>query len=98
SDAKRLTSGEGPQKVYGFGLYTYGWFFEQFLASQDALYANNNNGRTAPATQAVFNAPAGQAALDIWKQGIQQGWLLDTGRNGNDDQNAFRAGRFAMTL
>jgi sn-glycerol 3-phosphate transport system substrate-binding protein len=50
--AKKLVKKDASGKVsqYGFSMAIYGWFFEQLVAKQGALYANNGNGRTAKAT------------------------------------------------
>lgn len=44
--AKKLTIKEGGNvKQYGFSMLNYGWFFEELLATQGALYVDNENGR-----------------------------------------------------
>ncbi|MDI3257949.1 MAG: ABC transporter substrate-binding protein, partial [Kyrpidia sp.] len=55
ADARKLakTGPDGKPTRYGMALAIYGWFFEQYLANQGALYADNGNGRQARATAAV---------------------------------------------
>ncbi len=98
--ARKLTKKDASGQVsqYGAVLAIYGWLVEQFLANQNALYVDNGNGRDKPATAAVFNSPAGEAAFGLWKQGLQDGWLLNTGRVTGDAQNAFIAGKAAMNI
>ncbi|MBV9119305.1 MAG: ABC transporter substrate-binding protein [Chloroflexi bacterium] len=99
-DARKLTKKDasGQTSQYGAGWYVYGWFMEQFLANQNALFVNNGNGRQAPATEAAFNSPVAQNTLNFWKQGLQEGWFLNTGRVSGDADNAFKGGKMAMTL
>ncbi len=99
ADAQKLTQKSGGQTTqYGAGWYIYGWFFEQFMANQNALYADNGNGRDKPATTAVFNSPIGITTMNFWKQGVQDGWFLNTGRVSGDAQNAFKAGKMAINI
>ncbi|MBV8087520.1 MAG: ABC transporter substrate-binding protein [Chloroflexi bacterium] len=98
ADAQKLAQGSGQSKVYGAGWYIYGWFFEQFLANENALYVDGGNGRQGTASMAVFNGPQGQGIMNFWKQGVQDGWFLNTGRVSGDAQNAFKAGKFAINI
>ena len=44
--SEKLTIKEGGNvKQYGFSMLNYGWFFEELLATQGALYVDNENGR-----------------------------------------------------
>ena len=36
-----------------------GWFLEQWFARAGELYADNGNGRLAPATQVLYDGPSG---------------------------------------
>jgi sn-glycerol 3-phosphate transport system substrate-binding protein len=38
----------------------HGWFYESFIANQYANYINNDNGRSAPATESLIAEDAGQ--------------------------------------
>ena len=42
--SEKLTIKEGGNvKQYGFSMLNYGWFFEELLATQGALYVDNEN-------------------------------------------------------
>ena len=79
-------------------LAIYGWFFEQFNAVSGAHYVDNDNGRSAPATKAVFNGPEGVAFLDWWKKLYDEGVMGNFGRKTVDTRNAFLAGQTAMIV
>jgi sn-glycerol 3-phosphate transport system substrate-binding protein len=44
---------------YCVSFGTVGWYFEQILANSGGLYFNNDNGRTARATEVMINQPQG---------------------------------------
>ena len=94
--AKRLVQ-SGATKS-GISLAVYGWFFEQLLARQGALYANNGNGRDAAATAVVFQGEAGVRILDWWAKMVKDGVATNPGRKTSDTQRAFAAGQTAMTF
>ncbi|MGV8981309.1 ABC transporter substrate-binding protein [Clostridium sp.] len=84
---------------YGFSMAIYGWFFEQLIAKQGQLYANNNNGRTDRATAVEFEKNgAGLNILKEWQTLIKSGNVGNFGRKTDDTKNAFSAGRSAMIL
>ena len=93
--AKALTKGD----VKGFGVRPYGWFFEQELAIQGALYGTPDNGRQgSPATKAVFNGPEGVNFINWWNDMLKGGTAVNLGNNGNDVDAAFAAGKVAMVM
>jgi len=98
--SKKLVKKDSSGKVtqYGYSMAIYGWFFEQFMAKQGALYANNGNGREKRATAVVFNDEAGQNILNWWKKLVDEGLAGNFGRNYDDTVNAFTAGRTAMFI
>jgi sn-glycerol 3-phosphate transport system substrate-binding protein len=98
--AKKLTKKDaaGKVEVYGAAFAIYGWFFEQFNAVSGGYYVDNENGRTKPATKAVFNGPEGVAILEMWKKLYDQGILGNYGRTTVDTRNAFVAGKTAMII
>lgn len=98
--AEKLTVKDGDKVTrYAMGLYIYGWFYEAFLAGLDALYVNNDNGRTARATAIDYDKNgAGKIILEKWKKLVDDGAIYNFGTNGNDSQAAFVAGQIAMTL
>ncbi|MBE3564083.1 MAG: ABC transporter substrate-binding protein [Hydrogenibacillus schlegelii] len=92
--AKKLTK----DGRYGASFAIYGWFMEQFFANQGALLVNNGNGRDALATESLLNGDAGVKTLTWWKGMIDDGSMLNLGRKTSDTQQAFAAGKVAMTL
>ncbi|AIS51634.1 carbohydrate ABC transporter substrate-binding protein, CUT1 family [Thermoanaerobacter kivui] len=98
--SKKLIKKDASGKVtqYGYSMAIYGWFFEQFMAKQGALYANNGNGRDARATTVVFNDEAGRNIVNWWKKLVDEGLAGNFGRNYDDTLNAFTAGRTAMFI
>lgn len=83
---------------YGFSMAIYGWYFEQLLAKQGALYVNNGNGREKRATKVVFNSEAGKNILRWWKRLIDKGIAGNFGRNYDDTINAFISGKTCMIV
>ena len=100
ADAQRLTKRDDTGKVTrpGMALAIYGWFFEQFLAEQNSMYANNNNGRDSMATAASFNSPQGEKILDWWSGMVKDGSTVNMGRKTADTMKAFVSGQTAMTI
>ena len=100
ADAQKLTKRDDSGKVTrpGMALAIYGWFFEQFLAEQNAQYANNGNGRDSMATGVSFNSPQGEKVLDWWSGMVKDGSTVNMGRKTADTMKAFVAGQTAMTI
>ena len=98
--ARKLTvkDSSGTVTQYGAAFAIYGWFFEQFLAVSGGYYANNENGRAAPATAAAFNSPEGVKVLEWWKANVDEGIMANYGRKTVDTRNAFLAGQTAMFI
>ncbi|MBI5667295.1 MAG: extracellular solute-binding protein [Chloroflexi bacterium] len=67
---------------YCFTWPNHGWFFEQWLAQQNGLFANNDNGRADRATEVVFNSPAGVAILQWLDDMKSKGYLYYSGAQG----------------
>ena len=80
----------------------HGWFFEQWLAQQNALYANNGNGRDARATEVVFNSDAGVAILAWLDAMYDAGYLYYSGAQGGSSwatvDQAFQTQQVAMAI
>ncbi|HET8626414.1 MAG TPA: ABC transporter substrate-binding protein [Thermomicrobiales bacterium] len=94
---KKDSSGKVTQ--YGISIAIYGWFFEQFLATENALYADPDNGRGAQrATKVVYNQDPGVKIVDWWNGLVQKGVAVNLGRNTSDTQKAFIAGQIPMTI
>ncbi|MDX1992203.1 MAG: extracellular solute-binding protein [bacterium] len=87
---------------YCFTFPNHGWFFEQWLAQQNALYANNDNGRAERATEVVFNSPEGVAILNWLDEMQAAGYLYYSGAQGGDSwatvDQAFQAQQVAMAI
>ncbi len=96
--AKKLVDGGATKS--GITLSVYGWFFEQLMARQGALYADHGNGRDGPATGVAFNKEeAGVRILEWWARMVKAGIASNPGRApaGNSAaQRAFSAGQTAM--
>ena len=58
-----------------------GWFLEQWLAKAGELYANNENGRAAPATNVLFAGTAGVELMTFLQQMVVDGLAVDVGPN-----------------
>ncbi len=69
---------------YCFTWPNHGWFFEQWLAQQNALFANNDNGRAERATEVAFNSDAGVAVLTWLDDMYDKGYLYYSGAQGGD--------------
>ncbi len=94
--AKRLVTSGATQS--GITIAIYGWFFEQLMARQGAVYANHGNGRDAPASAVVFNQEEeGPRVLEWWARMIKAGVATNPGRPTAASQRAFAAGQTAMT-
>lgn len=97
--AKKLTIKSGGKVTqHGFGAALYGWFLEQFAATSGALYCDHNNGRDGHATQINLTSPQVLQAVDGWADMAAKGYAVDTGRTTTAAENAFMAGRMAITF
>jgi len=76
------------------------WYVEQLLAVGGDLYVNNNNGRDAPATEAVFNESRGKEIFEWWGGLMKSGDAQNVGRNPTGDAHflAVGAGQASMTF
>jgi sn-glycerol 3-phosphate transport system substrate-binding protein len=64
-----------------------GWYIEQWFANMDELYADNGNGRLAPATEVLFDGPAGVEMLSFVQGLVTDGLAVYVGDNaGGADQ------------
>lgn len=83
----------------GYAMAIYGWFFEQLIATQGELYADNENGRSANASAVAFDSNgSGLKIVEAWKSLLDSGNATNYGRATADTMNAFFAGRVAMIL
>jgi len=67
-----------------------GWFVEQFNAKAGRLYANNDNGRSAKATEMLFNSPESAADLGELGKLVKDGLAFNVGENANGQQQLFK--------
>lgn len=58
-----------------------GWFLEQWFARADEPYADNDNGRSAPATEVLFDSPAGVELMTFVQSMINDGLAVSIGDN-----------------
>jgi sn-glycerol 3-phosphate transport system substrate-binding protein len=58
-----------------------GWFLEQWFGRAGQLYADNGNGRVAPATQVLYADETGVELLTFVQQMIQDGLAVSVGDN-----------------
>ncbi|MCP4964244.1 MAG: ABC transporter substrate-binding protein [bacterium] len=75
---------------------TVGWFFEQILANSGGLYFNNDNGRTARATEVAFNSGQGVEVFEFLTGLIADGHAPSLGNTWSDTDSVFFAGEAAM--
>ncbi|MDJ0768540.1 MAG: ABC transporter substrate-binding protein [Ilumatobacter sp.] len=64
-----------------------GWFIEQWFANAGELYADNDNGRAAPATRVLYDSPAGVELLTFVQQLVQDGLAFYVGGNASGQDN-----------
>jgi len=78
--AKALTKKDGNGNIITSGITwpLHSWFFEQYLALQDAPLVNNDNGRTGIASKAEFNTEAGLNFLNLWKELADNDYMVNT--------------------
>ena len=84
----------GVQHCVTFG--TVGWFFEQILANSGGLYFNNDNGRTARATEVEFNKGQGVEVFEFLTGLIADGHAPNLGNTWSDTDSVFFAKEAAM--
>ena len=58
-----------------------GWFLEQWFGRAGALYADNGNGRLAPATQVLYDGTTGVDLLTFVQSMINDGLAVTVGDN-----------------
>ena len=82
----------------GFSILTYGWFFEQLVATQGGLYVNEDNGRSGDATEALFNGEEGLKVFNFLDTMNKAGTFGNFGTNWDDIRAAFSTEKVAMYL
>lgn len=78
----------------------HGWFFEQWLAQQDAAIANNDNGRTERATEVLLNSDAAVRTATWWQDMYNKGYYTYSGvqRDWTATEQALQSQSVAMIL
>jgi sn-glycerol 3-phosphate transport system substrate-binding protein len=89
---------DGSIARHGIALNISAWYFEQMLAKQGALYANNGNGREGRATEVLFGGPEGEAILAWWKEMVDSGLAVNVGRQGLQALLSILSGKAAMAI
>ena len=93
--------------TYGIALDTGsdsggGWFLEQWFANGGEFYADNGNGRLAPATGVLYDGPFGVELLTYVQQLIEDGLAFNVGDNAGGSDNflklADQSAPAAMTI
>lgn len=100
ADSEKLLKKDANGKVTrnGIALSIDAWKFEQMLAKQGALYANNGNGRDGLATKVAFDGPEGRAILAWWQDMVNSGLATNVGLSGLDAFVAITQGKSAMAI
>lgn len=81
---------------YCITLGQVGWYFEQILANSGGLYYNNDNGRTARATEVMFNDAIGVEVFEFLTGLYANGYAPNLGNTWTDTDTTFLAGQAAM--
>lgn len=90
---------DGSDCKYAMGLSIYGWFFEALLVGSGNYYVDNENGRTAAATQIVYDTNGGgQLVMESWKRLVDEGVCFNYGVDNDSSKAGFMAGDTAITF
>lgn len=76
------------------------WFPEQWMAMQNALFVNNDNGRSGRATEANFDSPEMLRIAEFYRQMAERGFYTYTGTPGdyNGEGALFGTGATALHI
>jgi sn-glycerol 3-phosphate transport system substrate-binding protein len=76
------------------------WMFEQWTAMQNGLFVNNDNGRNARASEALFTSPEMLNVVNWFKQLDDAGYYTYSGtpNDYNGEGQSFLGGNTAMTI
>lgn len=100
--AERLVARGGAQEAgqAGIALEIAPWYVENLLVMHGDLYADNANGREAPATQVLFDDEPARTLFRWWHDMIADGLAINVGRNPTaaDHFLAVAAGDAEMTI
>lgn len=78
--AKKLVKKDEKGNIVRTGITwpLYAWFFEQWMAEQNKLLVDNNNGRTGNPTKVLFNNDAGLKIMEFWNTLTKEGLMINT--------------------
>jgi sn-glycerol 3-phosphate transport system substrate-binding protein len=93
-----VRSSDGSITRNGIALSIDAWRFEQMLAKQGALYADNDNGRAGLATSVLFDSPEGRTILQWWQDTVASGLGTNVGRSGLQALLLVLSGKSAMAI
>jgi sn-glycerol 3-phosphate transport system substrate-binding protein len=79
-----------------------GWFIEQWFAKAGEFYADQNNGRSAPATAVNFDNATGVELYTFLQELVADGWAVNVGDNASGQDTFLKMAdpvqRAAMTI
>ena len=78
----------------------HGWFFEQWMAQQNAPLANNDNGRAERATEVLLDSEAAINIAEWWQSMYDRGFYSYTGtqRDWSGTEQAFQSQSVAFII
>lgn len=78
----------------------HGWFFEQWMAQQDAPLANNDNGRAARATEVLLTSDAAINIATWWQEMYNKGYFYYSGtqRDWTSVEQAIQTSQVAFAI
>lgn len=78
----------------------HGWFFEQWMAQQNAPLANNGNGRAERATEVLLDSEAAVTIASWWQKMYNEGYYYYSGRQRDwtATEQAIQTGQVAMVI
>ncbi|MCB0996788.1 MAG: ABC transporter substrate-binding protein [Acidimicrobiales bacterium] len=97
-EASRALVDAGVVRVGGMSLDADAWFVEQWVAKAGQPVVNNDNGRSARATEALLDSDASRAAFDFLAQLAAEGLVMPAGSDGLAKYVAVGTGDTAMTI
>ncbi|MDX2271986.1 MAG: extracellular solute-binding protein [Cyanobacteriota bacterium] len=78
----------------------HGWFYEQWMAQQDAPLANNDNGRKSRASELLLDSSPSVAVASWWQSMEDKGYYLYSGkqRDWEATELGIQTGTVAMVI
>jgi sn-glycerol 3-phosphate transport system substrate-binding protein len=91
---------ESGAATQGYALEMQAWYLEQLFAKAGEPIVDNDNGRSARATEALIDSEVGQEVFAWVAEMLESGWAMNVGRNpgGQDAFLAIASENAAMTL